>query len=80
MIDDTYLFNIGFYLIFGSICVFFIYYFILEIHIRRKRQKQWDSIKRFFSCSDKASLYRLFSCYKSSIKKHWLLGYIYPDI
>lgn len=80
MVNNACLLNIGFYAIFGSIAGFLSYYFIVEFKIKRKRQKEWDAIKKYFNCVDDLSLNRLFLSYKSTIKKHWLLGYIYPDI
>ena len=80
MIDNAYLLNIGFYIIFGSVVGFLIYYFILEFRLKRKRQKEWNAIKKYFNCADELSLNRLFASYKRTIEKHWLLGYIYPDM
>lgn len=79
MIDNACLLNIGFYAIFGSIAVFLLFYFIAEFRIKRKRQKEWEAIKNYFKCTDDVSVHRLFNAYKNTIKKHWLLGYIYPD-
>ena len=80
MIDNAYLLNIGFYVIFGSIALFLLCYFLAEFKIKRKRQKEWDSIKEYFNCADELSVRRLFQSYKCTIEKHWLLGYIYPDM
>lgn len=80
MIDIDYVINIIFYIVFGSIPLFLSFSFITEFRIKRKRQKEWDGIKNYFNCADELSLNRLFRAYKSTIKKHWLLGYIYPDM
>lgn len=80
MIESTFLFNLIFYVVFGSIAAIFIFYFVKEIRIKKKRQNEWDAIKEFFKCKDEASVRRLYTSYISTIKRHWLLGYIYPDM
>lgn len=80
MIESTMFHNILFYIIFGVFIIFFIFYFITEIRIKRKRQKEWNAIKDFFKCKDTESIRRLYKSYIYTIKKHWLLGYIYPDM
>ena len=80
MFESTFLFNLIFYVVFGSIAAIFIFYFAKETRIKKKRQKEWDAIKEFFKCKDEASVRRLYTSYISTIKRHWLLGYIYPDM
>lgn len=80
MIESTFLFNFIFYVVFGSIAAIFIFYFVKEIRIKKKRQKEWDAVKEFFKCKDEASVRRLYTSYTSTIRRHWLLGYIYPDM
>ena len=80
MTENPYLFNIFFYILGIAFIVFFTFYFISEIRVKRKRQKEWDRLKETFNCADEASLERLYKSYIATIEKHWLLGYIYPDM
>lgn len=80
MIENPYAFNIFFYILGIVVIAFFTFYFITEIRIKRKRQKEWDKLKAAFNCADEFSLEILYKSYIYTIKKHWLLGYIYPDM
>lgn len=80
MFENAFLSNLIFYIVFGPITAIFIFYFVKEVRIKKKRQKEWDAIKEFFRCKDEASVRRLYKSYISTIKRHWLLGYIYPDM
>lgn len=80
MFENAFILNLIFYIVFGPITAIFIFYFVKEIRIKKKRQKEWDAIKEFFRCKDEISVRRLYTSYISTIKRHWLLGYIYPDM
>ena len=80
MFENAFILNLIFYIVFGSIVAIFIFYFVKEIRIKKKRQKEWDTIKEFFRCKDEISVRRLYTSYISTIKRHWLLGHIYPDM
>lgn len=80
MIENNPFINISIYVILLVPAIFLIIMFIKDLKIRRKRQKEWDSIKAYFNCKDEISLQRLYTAYTSTIEKHRFLGYVYPDM